>query len=463
VTPVRHDDAALAPVVNHITDLVRERGRELGARIGAELVRRFPDFDLHTEGFAGLTDLLDRAVPELSIVGRRGLDYIWGAGTEHSGLEGEAWSDAEPPPPAGPWSVVAPEAIALDRFTAQRFKSLLDVEIPLRPFNVLVGANGAGKTSVLEGLSLLSQLRHKKPAALFSGRREPTSLRTAGNDGPLILRVDDTGHGVSLAYHGEVRADEAARHRVQATAPGWQQEYDYAQRRISGPPPRQLPLLRAFGGSTLLRLEASSLARPSVSPREQPILLPDGAGLPSVLANLAATDRERLDTIFVATHEIIGPFEAARMPRRSLVGEPGEIGNGLELKLHGRWLDASLASEGTLLVLGLMTIVHGLGSTRLLLMDDIDRALHPKAQRSVVRHLAELTRVQRLQIVCTTHSPYLLDAVDPEDVLVVRAGAVDGLTRCRRLVEHDAWEKWRRSMSPGEFWSYVGEEWLEVG
>lgn len=142
------------------------------------------------------------------------------------------------------------------------------------------------------------------------------------------------------------------------------------------------------------------------------------------------------------------------MPRQTVVrrrSDPPEIGNGLELRVHGNWLDAGLASEGTLLVLGLMTIVHGLSSTRLLLMDDIDRALHPQAQRSLVEQLAAL-RSRGLQIVCTTHSPYLLDAVDPEDVLVARATPTDGRTRIRRLVEHDEWDKWSRSMKPGVFW-----------
>lgn len=115
-----------------------------------------------------------------------------------------------------------------------------------------------------------------------------------------------------------------------------------------------------------------------------------------------------------------------------------------------------------MLVLGLMTIVHGLTNSRLLLMDDVDRALHPKAQRKLIKQLVELTKAaDGLQLVCTTHSPYLLDAVDAEDVLVARASPETGLARCRHLVEHEAWDKWRTSMTPGEFWSYVGEDWLE--
>src|SRR6266571_16576 len=36
------------------------------------------------------------------------------------------------------------------------FRKLCDVELPLRPLCVMIGANGAGKTSVLDVLSLLA-------------------------------------------------------------------------------------------------------------------------------------------------------------------------------------------------------------------------------------------------------------------------------------------------------------------
>ncbi|NJK33256.1 MAG: ATP-binding protein, partial [Deltaproteobacteria bacterium] len=199
--------------------------------------------------------------------------------------------------------------------------------------------------------------------------------------------------------------------------------------------------------------------------RPRPTLSADGTGLPAVLADFAATDPDRMDTIFEETRAIVPAFEKARMPRQ-IVGIDADnlqiVGHGLELRIRGQWLNASLASEGTLLVLGLMTIVHGLSSTRLLLMDDIERGLHPKAQRILMSHLAQLADSGRLQIVCSTHSPYFVDGAEPEDVLVVRASPADGFTRCRPLVEHEDWKNWRGSLSPGEFWSFVGEDWLEV-
>lgn len=447
------DEHELRKIILAVTDFVRgsEDSQALGAEIGKFVRREFPDFDRQAAGFKGLTDMLERAAPELSIVGRRGADYVWSTVADLDVLDPQL--DGDQVSSTGS-SDVRPY---LDGFKASGFKALDGIKVSLRRFNVIVGANGAGKTSILEGLFTLSQLRFKKPETIFSGPRRLDRLRTANSAGPVRLAARSGSQYIE--YEGVVRPDDFDQHQVVIYDGETKTEYDFT-RTLLASFPRELPLMRAFGGAALLRLEARRLARPAVSPRERPTLRHDGSGLPVVLADLAATDRDRFDRIVQATAEIIPALQGVRMPRYRF--DDDEVGNDLELQLNGRWISASLASEGTMLVLGLMTIVHGLTNSRLLLMDDVDRALHPKAQRKLIKQLVELTKAaDGLQLVCTTHSPYLLDAVDAEDVLVARASPETGLARCRHLVEHEAWDKWRTSMTPGEFWSYVGEDWLE--
>ena len=50
----------------------------------------------------------------------------------------------------------------------------------------------------------------------------------------------------------------------------------------------------------------------------------------------------------------------------------------------------------------------------LVLIDEVESSLHPRMQRRLVRDLAELCRVNELQIVLTTHSPYVLSELPPE-------------------------------------------------
>jgi len=50
----------------------------------------------------------------------------------------------------------------------------------------------------------------------------------------------------------------------------------------------------------------------------------------------------------------------------------------------------------------------------LLLIDEIETSLHPRAQRRLIRDLANLCRERDLQIILTTHSPYVLEELPPE-------------------------------------------------
>lgn len=50
----------------------------------------------------------------------------------------------------------------------------------------------------------------------------------------------------------------------------------------------------------------------------------------------------------------------------------------------------------------------------LVLIDEVETSLHPRAQRKLVRDLAELARVKELQIILTTHSPYILSELPTE-------------------------------------------------
>ena len=49
----------------------------------------------------------------------------------------------------------------------------------------------------------------------------------------------------------------------------------------------------------------------------------------------------------------------------------------------------------------------------MVLVDEIETSLHPRAQRRLIRDLAQIAREKQLQIILTTHSPYILDELPP--------------------------------------------------
>ena len=59
----------------------------------------------------------------------------------------------------------------------------------------------------------------------------------------------------------------------------------------------------------------------------------------------------------------------------------------------------------------------------IVLIDEIETSLHPRAQRRLMRDLARIAREQELQIILTTHSPYVLDELPPEARIYLMDGA----------------------------------------
>jgi predicted ATPase len=59
----------------------------------------------------------------------------------------------------------------------------------------------------------------------------------------------------------------------------------------------------------------------------------------------------------------------------------------------------------------------------IVLIDEIETSLHPRAQRRLIRDLAKIARDQELQLILTTHSPYVLDELPAEARIYLMDGA----------------------------------------
>lgn len=117
-------------------------------------------------------------------------------------------------------------------------------------------------------------------------------------------------------------------------------------------------------------------------------------------------------------------------------------------------------SEGTLYALGLVVSLDWTEGPKLLLTDDLDKGLHPAAQAEIVSVLCKVQAEDpELQIVATTHSPYLLQEFDHSEVRVMTRGP-DGFARCRNLVDHPEYGAWKDALNAGAYWSAVGEDWI---
>lgn len=224
------------------------------------------------------------------------------------------------------------------------------------------------------------------------------------------------------------------------------------------------------------------MSETTVPEDESPRTEYDGHGLASVLAWMKGAAEDELAGITTDLARVVPGVKRIRtlrekvskrdMERITIDGQPvwrpvdsTLLGDRFELEFsNGASIPADLLSEGTVLALGLLTKLREPGRPRLVLLDDIDRGLHLAAQGELVAILRDILELQAgLQIVCTTHSPYLLDLFKPEEVRVM---ALDSArrTRVRALSEHPDIEKWKFGTQTGELWATLGEAWvLEAG
>lgn len=96
----------------------------------------------------------------------------------------------------------------------------------------------------------------------------------------------------------------------------------------------------------------------------------------------------------------------------------------------------------------------------MIMLDDIELGLHPRAQRDLMRQLKKIQELKPdLQILVSTHSPYIVDELPPEDVWLFTTDE-EGCAVTKRLSDHPDAKKALKVLTTGEFWSSQGEKWV---
>jgi predicted ATPase len=188
-------------------------------------------------------------------------------------------------------------------------------------------------------------------------------------------------------------------------------------------------------------------------------MAPDGAGLHSALASMTLNDPDTWQRLQDDLRKVIPTIRRLRHTKAS----PNQPTSLLFDTVGAESLPAHQVSEGTLLVLGLLAALHEAERPSLVLLDDLDRGLHPRAQKELISLLRGLLDANpELQVLATTHSPYMLDCVETHEVRVTFLND-EGATECAALTSHPKFPQWKDEMTPGEMWSLFGEKWLVEG
>jgi len=163
---------------------------------------------------------------------------------------------------------------------------------------------------------------------------------------------------------------------------------------------------------------------PEAGPQER--LSQTGDNLPNVVQYLKEQHPERLDRIF----EIL----RRRVPRLEKVNAELLADGRLLLQIKDapfeRPILAKFASDGTLKMLAYLVSLHDPAPPSLIGIEEPENHLHPR----LLAELAEECRAScsQTQLIVTTHSPFFLDGLKPEEVWVLYRDE-EGFTQAKRV------------------------------
>ena len=230
-----------------------------------------------------------------------------------------------------------------------------------------------------------------------------------------------------------------------------------------------------------LKLVANNLAKPAYSDEVTPRVEFDGSGLAPTLDFLRdeAPDKfqlieEKLTRIVPNVRKV--GIKRAKVPviRQRLIEVNGKpisyeetqemTGQEIVLDMNtGERIPAHAISDGTMLTLGLLTVLMNPNQPNLVLLDDVEQGLHPQAQRELMTVFKEIIAENpNLQIIFSTHSPYIIDALAPSQVHILN-NSKSGFTVSKRLDEYPDVEWAKETLTTGEFWDAEGEDCVVEG
>ncbi|GAB2772064.1 putative ATPase [Hymenobacter luteus] len=377
-------------------------------------------------------------------------------------------------------SAAVPGYPRLTYLRIKNYRALRDVELrDLTPLTVFIGPNGSGKSTILDALAFLAEAVSGNLQQAWEKRNRFAGMRTRGQEGPIefevecfmsdkvprlryLLSIDEAG-GTVFVSEEKLTEPGAALERIielvnaepnPLQTPGYEDifriniyERDGNEGRYYTSPssdpiiyfthvspnerasvaPKTLALTKVLTSYRYIHLTDDHLKGYSdAGPREK--LSANGDNLPNVLYYLHTKHPEALARI----------SEKLRRWVPGLAEVVTEITSDERLLLRFRDapfekpLPAQYMSDGTMRLAALLTLLYEPNATGLLGIEEPENELHPRLLPRLAEELSKATETRHLLV--ATHSPFLLDALEPEQVWILDRGA-DGYTQATRTAD----------------------------
>jgi predicted ATPase len=370
----------------------------------------------------------------------------------------------------------------LNKITIQGFRRLHDVSIEMQPLMVMIGANGVGKSSFMDALSLLAASADGKCNQTLNDLGGVANICTQGgseditfhaemaspNDAPLeyMLHMETKGHTYNIVQehliHHRTGYDQPFIHITSnnkvvhyfnpETRSLVRADWDLAPEesalsqvpKMFREPAEFRQVLRS--ATKYHVIDVGGRAPVKLPQQMKPDTLPgaNGEALVSFLYTLRESDRDRYETIEDTLKSAFPGFEAMRFPpvaagMLSLTWKERHFNN--PLYIHQ-------LSDGMLRFLWLISLLQSPGLSNITMIDEPEVSLHPELLSLLADLLREASR--KTQVIVGTHSDRLIRFLEPHEVIILDIDDA-GYTNAVRGDALDL-KEWLEEYSLDEIW-----------
>lgn len=335
----------------------------------------------------------------------------------------------------------------LKKIKISGFRRLLAVDLEIRPFMVLIGANGVGKTSFLDALGFLSASASGALNNTLSQFGGISNILTRGKaeelsffvevdvprHSPLEYDLSLTTKGIGYAISKETlmqrklselyryidSSDGNIRYAQPSSMLGW--GHHNAQETSLAQAPNMMfqepeELKKILSTATQYHILDVGPRAPIKLPQQlMPATLPgvEGETLVPYLYNLRECNKDIFDMLLDSLRAAFSDFEDLSFPPVAA----GMLAMTWKDAKFNRPLYAHELSEGTLRFLWLASLLQSPNLPAITMIDEPEVSLHPE----LLNILSELMREasKRTHLIVATHSDRLVRFLKPEEVVVM--------------------------------------------
>ncbi len=352
----------------------------------------------------------------------------------------------------------------LDYISIKGFRSIRAIEkLELRPINILIGANGSGKSNFVEVFSFLNAIRLGKLRNYTAERGGADTILHFGSKVTPEIEIEISFISQVNGYQIWLGATDLDELYIKDELCWFWDKQSYSQpyheylKAVSGEAGISQPC-KGIASWVQSRLDRWRIYHFHDTSEQSPMkqiadvndnhfLRSDGSNLPAYLLLLREQNLSNYLSIR-NTVRMVAPFldDFQLAPLRR---NPNKIRLEWMHKRSDQYFDVSSLSDGTLRFICLATLLLQPAQERPspILLDEPELGLHPYA----ITMFANMVKAaaQETQIIISTQSSLLLDHFEPEDILGTELE--EGATTLNRLQSSEL-EAWLEDYSLGQLW-----------